>query len=122
MVLTSFFTWEDLLHTNVDDHTQNMTAMAVRVKKIVKGMFMCLFLFHGGYIVIRLIFSEQRVMTANSFYILDVSRSPVYELIILSQVHRCDMQKFLCKYTFFQNLVIKIIAGKNIMKILKKYF
>jgi hypothetical protein len=34
---------------------------------------------------------------------LDVSRSPVYELIILSQVHRCNMQKCLCKNTFFKN-------------------
>jgi hypothetical protein len=103
MVLTNSFTWEDLPVTSAGDDNRNMTSMAARVKKNVKQMFLLLFLFHGSYIVIRLIFSKQRLLTANSFYILDVTRSPVYELVILSQVRSCDTQRFLCKDTYSKN-------------------
>jgi len=95
MVLTDSFSWEDLPFTRVDD-TKNMTAMVARIKNIVKQIFWFIFFFHGTYTVTRLFFSEQPVFTVNSFYIVDVSRSPVYMLIILSQVRRCDMHVSLC--------------------------
>lgn len=90
MVLTNSFSWEDLLLTHVDD-PKNMTVMVARIKKTVKQIFWFVFFFHGTYTVTRLVFSEQPVFTVNSFYIVDVSRSPVYVLIMLSQVRRCDM-------------------------------
>jgi hypothetical protein len=95
MVLTNSFSWEDLPLTRVDD-IRNMTAMVARIKKIVKQIFWFIFFFHGTYTVTRLIFSEQPVFTVNSFYIVDVSRSPVYVLIMLSQVRLCNMHISLC--------------------------
>jgi hypothetical protein len=95
MVLTNSFSWEDLPLARVDD-TKNMTAMVARIKKTVKQIFWFIFFFHGTYTATRLIFSEQPVFTVNSFYIVDVSRSPVYEMILMSQVRRCNMHISLC--------------------------
>ena len=95
MVLTNYFSWEDLPLTHVDD-TKNMTAMVARIKKTVKQIFGFIFFFHGTYTVTRLIFSEQPVFTVNSFYFVDATRSPVYVLIMLSQVLRCYMRMSLC--------------------------
>lgn len=87
MVLTNSFSWENLPLTRVDS-TKNMTAMVARIKKTVKQIYWFIFFFHGTYTATRLIFNEQPVFTVNSFYIVDVSRSPVYEMILLSQVRR----------------------------------
>jgi hypothetical protein len=98
MVLTNSFSWEELPLTRVDD-SKNMTAMVARIKKTVKQIFWFIFFFHGTYTVTRLIFSEQPVFTVNSFYIVDVSRGPVYVLILLSQVRRCDIHVHISLYT-----------------------
>jgi hypothetical protein len=102
MVLTNSFFWEDLPLTPVDD-TKNMTAMAARIKKTCKHVLWFIFSFHGGQTVIRLILSEERVLTVNSFYIVDVFRSPLYEIILLSQVRCCNMQIYLCTDVFSKN-------------------
>lgn len=86
MVLTSSFTWEDLSGTSDDGKTSTMAAMFPRIRKFVKQMVISIIVFHGSYVIIRLTSSEKRELTANSFYLFDVSRSPVYELILLSQV------------------------------------
>jgi hypothetical protein len=100
MVLTNSFTWEDLPTTSPDGETPTMAAMIPRIQKTVKQMLISVMVFHGIYIVIRIVNSEQRVLTANSFYLFDVSSSPVYEVILLSQVHHCAMQHFLSKRMF----------------------
>jgi hypothetical protein len=86
MVLTSYFTWEDLPGTNAADGTPTMAAIFRRIKKRVRQMVIATFVFHGSYVTARSASSDQRQLTANSFYLFDVSRSPVYELIFLSQV------------------------------------
>ncbi|XP_021941235.1 odorant receptor 4-like [Zootermopsis nevadensis] len=63
-----------------------MAAMFPRIRKFVKQMVISIIVFHGSYVIIRLTSSEKRELTANSFYLFDVSRSPVYELILLSQL------------------------------------
>jgi hypothetical protein len=86
MVLTSSFIWEDLPGTSNDGETSTMAAKFPLINKLVKQMVIFVFVIHGTSITIRLMTSEQRELTANSFYLFDVSRSPVYELIFLSQV------------------------------------
>ncbi|PNF35138.1 hypothetical protein B7P43_G09269 [Cryptotermes secundus] len=85
MTLTNAFTWEDLPTTSTKGET-TMAAMIPRIQKTVKQMLISVMAFHGSYIVVRLVNSEQRVLTANSFYLFDVSSSPVYEVILLSQI------------------------------------
>jgi uncharacterized protein YhbP (UPF0306 family) len=75
--------------------------------------------FHGSYIVVRLVNSEQRVLTANSFYLFDVSFSPVYEVILLSQVHHCVIRKLLSKI-YFAKGIINTMVNKYVVKILQK--
>jgi hypothetical protein len=66
-------------------------------------MYLMVFFVHGGAIFIRLIFSKHPVLTVNSFYIVDVSRSPLYEIVLLSQVRPCNMQICLRTDVFCKN-------------------
>lgn len=91
MIFTNTFTWEDLPKVSRDGETPTMAAMIPRIKRTVKYMLISVMVFHGSYTAIRLVNSEQRVLTANSFYLFDVSSSPVYEVILLSQVNHCDI-------------------------------
>lgn len=121
MALTNSFTWEDLPTTSTDGETPTMASMIPRIKKTVKQMLISVMAFHGMYIVLRLVNSEQRVLTANSFYLFDVSFSPVYEVILLSQVHHCVIRKLLSKIYFAKGIINKM-ANYNVVKILQNIF
>jgi hypothetical protein len=85
MVLTNSFIWDDLPTTNADGQTIIAT-MVPRIERTVKKYFMFVSVFHGGYIIVRTAVSEHRQLTTNTFYYFDVSSSPLYELIFVSQV------------------------------------
>jgi hypothetical protein len=79
------------------------------IKKLVKRMITATSVFNVLYIVIRFDSSEQRKPPANSYYIFDVSPSPVYELIVLSQVH--FMAHLYVFEMHFQTLITNILTG-----------
>jgi hypothetical protein len=88
MVLTNSFAWDDLPRTDADGETSTMATRLPVIKKLVKRMVISgSIIFNVINFIIRLTGKEQRKTLANSFYVFDISFSPVYELIVLSQVH-----------------------------------
>jgi hypothetical protein len=87
MALTNSFAWDNLPSIDDDGETTTTAARLPIIKKFVKLTIIFGSVFNVIYTTIRLASSEQRIPPANSYYIFDISPSPIYEVIALSQVH-----------------------------------
>jgi hypothetical protein len=112
MVLTNSFAWDDLPSTDIDGETTTISARLPVIKKFVKIMSISTASFNGIYGIIRVASSGERMPPSNSYYIFDISPSPVYELIFLTQVHSMVHLIFYEKAFARVNIMIKLTGHK----------
>jgi hypothetical protein len=87
MILTNSFSWDDLPSIDIDGETTTISARLPVIKKFVKIMAASTGSFNIIYGIARAASSGERKPPSNSYYIFDISPSPVYELIFATQVH-----------------------------------
>lgn len=82
--LTEFFTWEELPIRDPKTGLRTFAGLITGIQNASKNIFMFTAVYHVVQTSIRIVASHDMVFEA--WYPFDVSTSPVYELIILSQV------------------------------------
>ena len=82
--LTKFFTWEELPIRDPETGLRTYAGLIMGIQNICKNLFMFTAVYHVVHTSIRIVTSHDMVFEA--WYPFDASTSPVYELILISQV------------------------------------
>jgi len=81
---TEFYTWEELPIKDPATGLRTFAGLIMAIQNISKHIFTFTAVFHVVQTSIRIVTSHDMVF--NAWYPFDASTSPVYELIMLSQV------------------------------------
>jgi len=84
--LTDAFIWEDLPTTDPVTGSLTMAAWVPGVQKFATIITTAVITFHFSHITIRFTISDDRPFIYGTWYPFDVTNSPTYELINISQV------------------------------------
>lgn len=86
MSLAAAFNWEDLHIKTLADDNFKMTTLLAAIKSLSLRILAVFFSCHICYISLRLALGENRPLSINAYYGFNTSRSPLYEMINISQV------------------------------------
>jgi hypothetical protein len=95
--LTEFFSWEELPIRDPETGQRTFAGLITDIQKTVKNTCIFSLIFHVVQTSIRVVIS--RDMVFESWYPFDASRSPVYELILISQVNNSTRFRMLVEST-----------------------
>jgi hypothetical protein len=84
--LTDAFVWEDLPLTDPDTGSVTVVAWIPRIQRISFVITSSATIFHVVQSSVRLLTSDDRPMLYGTWYPFDTSKSPVYELVNITQV------------------------------------
>jgi len=84
--LTDAFIWEDLPTTDPVTGSLTMAAWIPRIQKFTNIITATAIAFHVVQTTIRFTISDDRLLTFVTWYPFDVTKSPTYELISITQV------------------------------------
>jgi hypothetical protein len=98
--LTEFFSWEELPFTDPETGLRTFAGFITVIQKTVKNVFMFTTVYHVIHTSVRILTS--RDMVHEAWYPFDASRSPVYELILISQVNNSTGFGMLVESTYIQ--------------------
>jgi hypothetical protein len=87
--LTESFVWEDMPARDPATGRITMAGSIQRVQTIVKCLVMFMFVFHGTQSTLHMWANHDMVFT--TWYPFDVSYSPVYEIVNVTQVTLADI-------------------------------
>jgi hypothetical protein len=87
--LTESFVWEDMPTRDPATGRITMTGNIQRVQTIVKCAVVFMFVFHGTQSTLHMLANHDMVFT--TWYPIDVSYSPVYEIVNVTQVTPADV-------------------------------
>jgi hypothetical protein len=90
MRLAAAFRWEDLQVKTTADDSFKMTAIFLLIKPATLRILATFFSYHICYISLRLAFGGDRTLSINAYYGFNTSRSPLYEMVNVSQVLYCN--------------------------------
>ena len=82
--LTELFTWEELPIRDPETGLRTYAGLIMGIQNICKNIFMFTAVYHVVHTSIRIFTSHDMVFEA--WYPFDAYTSPVYELILISQV------------------------------------
>jgi hypothetical protein len=82
--LTEFFTWEEMPVSDPETGHRTFAGLIIGIQDISKNIFTFTLVYHVVHTSVRIVTSHDMVFQA--WYPFDASTSPVYELIMLSQV------------------------------------
>jgi hypothetical protein len=82
--MTNHFTWDELPTTDPDTGRLRWAALIKSIQNVSKNVCIFTALYHAVQTSLRIVMSHDLVF--ETWYPFDTSRSPVYELILLSQV------------------------------------
>jgi len=82
--LTEFYTWEELPNKDPTTGLRTFAGHIMGIQNVSKNIFTFTAVFHVVQTSIRIVTSHDMVF--NAWYPFDASTSPVYELMMLSQV------------------------------------
>jgi hypothetical protein len=86
MHLAAAFTWEDLQAKTPAVDSFKMTAIFPLIKPATLRILIIFFSYHTCYITLRLALGDNRPLSFNAYYGFNASRSPLYEMVNISQV------------------------------------
>jgi hypothetical protein len=106
--LTESFTWEELPTKDPVTGRRTWAGLITGIQKVSKNVFLFTVVYHVIQTSVSMVTSNDMVF--NAWYPFDVSTTPVYELIILSQVrqHACGF--------------VTELGGVKIFYLIKSYF
>jgi hypothetical protein len=96
--LTEFFSWEELPTRDPETGLLTFAGLITGIQKTVKNIFMFTTVYHVIHTSIRILTS--RDMVHEAWYPFEASRSPVYELILISQVNNSTGFRILVGSTY----------------------
>jgi hypothetical protein len=81
--MTKYFTWDELPTRDPDTGRLRWAALIKSIQNVSKNVCLFTALYHAVHTTLRIVMYHDFVFEA--WYPFDASRSPVYELILLSQ-------------------------------------
>jgi hypothetical protein len=98
--LTEFFSWEELPIRDPETGLRTFAGLITDIQKTVKNIVTFTAVFHVVQTSIRIVISRDMVFEA--WYPFDASRSPVYELILITQVNNSTAFRMLVESTYIK--------------------
>jgi hypothetical protein len=98
--LTDAFIWEDLPTTDPVTGSLTMAAWIPRIQKFTNIIAATVIAYHVIQTTIRFTISDDRPSMFGTWYPFDVTKSPAYELINISQVKR-SVIRWVCSFMLY---------------------
>jgi hypothetical protein len=112
--LTDAFVWEDLPLTDPDTGSLTMAAWIPRIQRMFFSITGVASIFHAIQSITRMLVNNDRPLIFETWYPFDTSKSPVYELINITQVRK-SVDNYILFYCVLEvEVTLRLTVGQTV--------